>query len=93
MDREIERLCRERYPETERLRQVKGVGPITALCFVLTPEEPDRFVGLGVALARETGCRLTGPVVPEGLLGHPDSGAAEVLPFRSSRPGGPSHGS
>jgi transposase len=43
MDREIERLCRERYPETERLRQVKGVGPITALCFVLTLEDPDRF--------------------------------------------------
>lgn len=43
MDREIERLCRERYPETERLRQVTGVGAITALCFVLTLEDPDRF--------------------------------------------------
>jgi len=43
MDREIERLCRERYPETERLRQVKGVGAITALGFVLTLEDPDRF--------------------------------------------------
>lgn len=43
MDREIERLCRERYPEIERLRQVKGVGPITASCFVLTLEDPDRF--------------------------------------------------
>ena len=43
MDREVERLCRERYPETEILRQVKGVGPITALCFVLTLEDPSRF--------------------------------------------------
>jgi transposase len=43
MDREVERLCRERYPETEVLRQVKGVGPITALCFVLTLEDPNRF--------------------------------------------------
>jgi transposase len=43
MDREVERLCRERYPETELLRQVKGVGPITALCFVLTLEDPNRF--------------------------------------------------
>jgi len=43
MDREVERLCRERYPETEILRQVKGVGPITALCFVLTIEDPSRF--------------------------------------------------
>jgi transposase len=43
MDREIERLCREKYPETEVLRQVKGVGPITALCFVLVLEDPSRF--------------------------------------------------
>ena len=43
MDREVERLCKERYPETEVLRQVKGVGPITALCFMLTLEDPNRF--------------------------------------------------
>lgn len=43
MDREVERLCRERYPETELLRQVPGVGPITALYYVLTLEDPSRF--------------------------------------------------
>ncbi len=43
MDREVERLCRERYPETAVLRQVKGVGPITALGFVLVVEDPGRF--------------------------------------------------
>ena len=43
MDGEIERLCRERYPETELLRQVPGVGAITALYYVLTLEDPDRF--------------------------------------------------
>ena len=43
MDREVERLCRERYPETELLRQVPGVGPITALGYVLTIEDPGRF--------------------------------------------------
>ncbi len=43
MDREVEQVCRERYPETEALRQVKGVGPITALCFILTLEDPSRF--------------------------------------------------
>jgi transposase len=43
MDREVERLCTERYPETRSLRQVKGVGPITALAFVLTLEDPHRF--------------------------------------------------
>jgi transposase len=43
-DGQVERLCKERYPETRRLRQVPGVGPITALAYVLTIEEPERFV-------------------------------------------------
>jgi transposase len=43
MDREVEHVCDTRYPETALLRQVKGVGPITALCFVLTIENPSRF--------------------------------------------------
>ncbi|MCP4902749.1 MAG: IS110 family transposase [bacterium] len=43
MDREIERLSRERYPVTTLLRQIKGVGPLTALCFLLTLEDPHRF--------------------------------------------------
>jgi len=42
-DREIERHCDERYPETHRLRQIHGVGPITSLCYVLTLEDPARF--------------------------------------------------
>ena len=42
-DQDIERLCTEKYPETELLRSVPGVGPITALCFVLTLEFPERF--------------------------------------------------
>jgi transposase len=43
MDREVERLCRDRYKETALLRQVSGVGPLTALAFVLTLEDPGRF--------------------------------------------------
>jgi transposase len=42
-DRELEALARERYPEAERLRQVAGVGVITALCYILTLEDPGRF--------------------------------------------------
>ena len=34
MDREAEKLCNDRYPETGVLRQVKGVGALTALGFV-----------------------------------------------------------
>ena len=41
-DREVEALC-EAYPETRALRQITGVGPITALTFVLTIEDPGRF--------------------------------------------------
>ena len=43
LDRAIEALCEERYPETHRLRAIRGVGPITALCFVLVVGHPDRF--------------------------------------------------
>ena len=42
-DREIERLCAEVYPETRLLRQVKGVGAVTALSYVLGIEDPGRF--------------------------------------------------
>ena len=43
LDGELEALARERYPATERLRQIPGVGPLTALCFVLTLEDPQHF--------------------------------------------------
>jgi transposase len=33
----------ERYPETRVLRRVPGVGPITALAYVLTIDDPRRF--------------------------------------------------
>lgn len=42
-DRQIEDACREKYPETELLRQVTGVGAVTSLAFVLTLENPHRF--------------------------------------------------
>jgi transposase len=42
-DKKIEELGREKYGHTALLRQVKGVGPITALAYVLTLESPQRF--------------------------------------------------
>jgi transposase len=42
-DRQLETLCEEHYPETELLRQVEGIGSLTALTFVLTLEDPHRF--------------------------------------------------
>jgi transposase len=43
----------EKYPPTKLLRQVKGVGPVTALAYVLTLEDPQRF-----ARSREVGSYL-----------------------------------
>jgi transposase len=42
-DRQLETICQEHYPETELLREVEGVGVLTALTFVLTLEDPYRF--------------------------------------------------
>jgi transposase len=43
LDSQIETLCEEVYPETEMLREIKGVGPVTSLAYVLTLEDPRRF--------------------------------------------------
>lgn len=53
MDRAIEAMARERFPQTERLRQVRGVGALTALTFVATIDDPQRFVR-----ARDVGAYL-----------------------------------
>lgn len=42
-DKKIEDLGSAKYGQTKLLRQVKGVGPITALAYVLTLEHPERF--------------------------------------------------
>src|SRR5688572_5528537 len=42
-ERQLEEISKERYPETDLLRQIEGIGPLTALTFVLTLEDPYRF--------------------------------------------------
>jgi len=42
-ERQLETISKEHYPETELLRQVEGIGTLTALTFVLTLEDPSRF--------------------------------------------------
>lgn len=68
LDETIERLARERYPETAVLRTAPGVGPLTSLAYVLTLEDPTRFsrsreVGAYLGLTR--GRRQTGARDPE----------------------------
>ena len=50
-DAQVIRMSEQKYPETERLRQVRGVGPITSLTYVLTLEKPERF-----EKSRDVGC-------------------------------------
>ena len=65
VDGEIEQVAAVRYPETKRLRQISGVGPVTSLAFVLWLEDPKRFarsrsVGSYVGLCprqRDSGAR------------------------------------
>jgi transposase len=59
-DRKLEAISKAHYPETDLLRQVEGIGPLTALTFVLTLEDPycfekSRSVGayLGLVPARD----------------------------------------
>jgi transposase len=42
-DRKLQEISKEHYPETGLLRQVEGIGPLTALTFVFTLEDPYRF--------------------------------------------------
>lgn len=50
-DRLLEQIAEQHYPETKLLRQISGVGPLIALTFVLTVEDPHRF-----AQSRDAGC-------------------------------------
>jgi transposase len=52
-DRRIEKIAKESYPEVSLLQQVKGVGPLIALTYVLTLEDPQRF-----RKSRDVGCFL-----------------------------------
>jgi transposase len=42
-DARVEAVIATRHPEARRVRQVPGVGPLTALCFVLTLGDAARF--------------------------------------------------
>lgn len=42
-DRRIDAMARDRYPQSEVLRQIKGVGPVTSMAYMLILEDPHRF--------------------------------------------------
>ncbi len=43
-ERKLEEIATQHYPETQILRQVEGIGTLTALTFVLVLEDPHRFL-------------------------------------------------
>jgi transposase len=49
----IEKLAEESYPRVALLKQIKGVGTLIALTFLLTLEDPHRF-----CKSRDVGCYL-----------------------------------
>jgi transposase len=49
----IEKLAQESYPQVARMKQVKGVGTLIALTFLLTLEDAHRF-----RKSRDVGCYL-----------------------------------
>ncbi|HEX8925763.1 MAG TPA: IS110 family transposase [Terriglobales bacterium] len=49
----IEKLAQDNYPQVALLKQVKGVGTLIALTFLLTLEDPHRF-----RKSRDVGCYL-----------------------------------
>ena len=64
----IETLAEERYPQTALLKQVKGVGTLIALTFLLTLEDPRRFSKsreVGGYLGLQPGRRNSGQSEPQ----------------------------
>src|SRR5271170_3256089 len=43
MERDLVQRSKQDYPATQHLQQITGVGPLTALCFVLKIGDPQRF--------------------------------------------------
>jgi len=76
-DAQIEELADERYPVTKVLRQVSGVGPVTALSFVLTLDTPDR-----VSSSRQVGPYL-------GLVPRTHDSGASSPQLRITKAGDP----
>lgn len=75
LDRRIELACEESYPQTKHLRQITGVGPVTALTYVLTIGDPKCF-----ASSRDVGAYL-------GLIPGRDQSGAVDKQLRISKTG------
>ena len=67
-ERKIKAVAEERYPETELLSAVHGVGPLTSFAFVLSIDDPTRFAksrDVGSYLGLRPGKHQSGESDPE----------------------------
>jgi transposase len=67
-DRRIEQIAKKDHPEVELLQQVKGVGDLIALTYILTIEDPHRFLksrDVGCFLGLRPGRRNSGQSAPQ----------------------------
>lgn len=76
-DTQIEKLASETYGQTALLRQVKGVGPVTSVAFVLTIADPTRFTK-----SRDIGAYL-------GLVPRQDDSGDRTSQLRITKAGNP----
>lgn len=76
-DAQLEQLAQTTYPETVRLRQVAGVGLLTALAYVLLIDQPTRF-----ARSRDVGAYF-------GLVPRLDESSSSTPQLRITKAGDP----
>jgi len=76
-DRQIDEVSAARYPVTQHLREIQGVGRITALVFVLAIENPHRF-----RTSRQVGAYV-------GLCPRQDQSGAQDPQLRITKAGNP----
>jgi transposase len=74
-DRALAQLIAERYPVAQRLQQPAGVGPLTALAYVLLVDDPHRF-----ASSRDAGAYF-------GLVPRLDESSTATPQLRISKAG------
>lgn len=82
-ERRLESIAEDSYPETRLLRQVHGVGALTALAFVLTLEDPSRFAKsrqVGPYLGLVPGAKQSGKSDPQKRISkHGDEMTRKLL--------------
>jgi transposase len=76
-DRQVQQAIRQQYPVAQQLQQIAGVGPITALTFVLLVEDPARF-----AHSRDVGAYV-------GLVPRLDESSRQTPQLRITKAGDP----